>query len=441
VTGLDARFRERLGALEAALGRPARQVVAFSGGLDSTVLLRLLVTTAGPGTEVAAVHVDHQLHPDSRTWAEQAVRGAARLGVDCRVLSVTPDTGAGRGVEAAAREARYAALAGCLTSGDWLLSGHHQDDQVETLLLNLLRGSGPDGLAAMPESRPFAGGWLVRPLLAVSRAELAEYATEARLEWIEDPSNAERGYDRNFLRHEVLPVIGKRWPDAGVRMERSIERLKEASELLAALGRADLDSAAGSGVVDTACLAGLSAPRQRNALRVAIREAGLPLPSRDVLEALRTDLVSARDDAMPLVAWPGGEARRFRARLYLMPPLPPAPSASLPIDGDRLSLPAGLGELRLEPGADRGIDPALVEAGLTVRWRVGGERLKPGADRPTRTLKKLLQEASTLPWMRDRLPLLYVGDRLVAVADRFLAEDASASPGVRVRWLGHPPVK
>jgi tRNA(Ile)-lysidine synthase len=103
-------------------------------------------------------------------------------------------------------------------------------------------------------------------------------------------------------------------------------------------------------------------------------------------------------------------------------------------------LPAGLGELRLEPGADRGVDPALVEAGLTLRWRVGGERLKPAADRPTRTLKKLLQESSILPWMRDRLPLLYAGDRLVAVADRFLAEDASASPGVRVRWLGHPPV-
>ena len=116
------------------------------------------------------MHVDHRLHPDSRAWAEEAVRGAARLGADCRVLTVTPDTGAGRGVEAAAREARYAALAGCLGSGDWLLSGHHQDDQVETLLLNLLRGSGPDGLAAMPESRRFAGGWLVRPLLAVSRA-------------------------------------------------------------------------------------------------------------------------------------------------------------------------------------------------------------------------------------------------------------------------------
>ena len=224
MTGIAARVRERLRVLENALGRPARYLVAFSGGLDSTVLLDLLAGSADARLPVIALHVDHQLHPDSASWAEHAVRVARSFGVDCRVLAVRPDTAAGRGTEAAAREARYAALGGCLEPGDWLLSGHHEDDQVETLLLNLLRGSGPDGLAAMPEARPFAGGWLVRPMLGVSRAELERHAEVERLDWIEDPSNAERGYDRNYLRHEVLPVIGARWPDAGMRLRRSIER-------------------------------------------------------------------------------------------------------------------------------------------------------------------------------------------------------------------------
>ena len=148
----------------------------------------------------------------------------------------------------------------------------------------------------------------------------------------------------------------------------------------------------------------------------------------------------ARDDAMPLVAWPGGEARRYRGRLYLMPPLPAPPSGALPFVDEKLALPGDLGELQLEPGAPSGIAPALAEAGLTVRWRTGGERLQPAAGRPTRTLKKLLQEAGILPWMRDRLPLLYAGDELVAVADRWVAADAASSPGVRVRWLRHRPV-
>lgn len=441
MTAIASRVRARLAALEDELGRPARYVVAFSGGVDSTVLLKLLVEDVTDRLPVIAVHVDHQLHPESASWAEHAVGIARSFGVDCPVLRVLPDTAAGRGVEAAAREARYAALEAFLEPGDWLLSGHHADDQVETLLLNLLRGSGPDGLAAMPESRPFAGGWLVRPMLAVSRTELARYAERERLDWIEDPSNAERDYDRNYLRHEVLPVIGARWPDAGTRIQRSIERLKEASDVLAELGRADIGGVTGeSGAIELGRLRDLSAPRQRNALRAAVRAAGLPLPPRDVLEALRRDLVPARDDAMPLVAWPGGEARRYRERLYLMPPLPAPPSAALPFAGERLRLPGDLGELRLEPGTARGIAPALVEAGLTVRWRDGGERLKPAADRPTRPLKKLLQEASILPWMRDRLPLIYAGEQLVAVADRWVADDAASSPGVGVRWLRHPPV-
>ena len=188
----------RLDALEADLGSPLRYVIAFSGGLDSTVLLASLAALDGK-VPLYAVHIDHQLQAASGEWAETARSIAAGLGIECRIVRVRPDARSGKGPEGAAREARYAALAELLEPGDWLLSAHHADDQVETLLLNLLRGSGPDGLAAMPESRRLGKGWLVRPFLAVTRAQLAEAAAELELTWIDDPSNAECDFDPGQL--------------------------------------------------------------------------------------------------------------------------------------------------------------------------------------------------------------------------------------------------
>ncbi len=437
MTAVADTLTRRLDALEATLGRPSRFVLAFSGGLDSTVLLHALAT-AGRDVPLLAVHVNHQLQSPAAEWAETAREAALALGVDCRVERVEPDRSAGKGLEAAAREARYAALSALLEPGDWLLSAHHADDQVETLFLNLLRGSGPDGLAAMPESRRLGAGWLVRPLLAVTRDELAGYAARFELDWVDDPSNAERDFDRNYLRHEVLPRIAERWPDSLKRLTRSIERQQDASALLAEIGNADVALSAAPDRLDVTGLLGLSAVRRRNALRAAIRLSGLGAPPAAVLEAIDTDLLPARVDGAPHVAWPGGEARRYRGTLYLMPMLAPPPRDALPFDRDSLALPGGLGTLVLERGDGPGLAPALVAGGLTVRWREGGERLRLAAEGPTRPLKKLLQEASIVPWMRERLPLVYAGDTLVAVADRYMAAEATATPGVRIRWLDHP---
>ena len=439
MSDVAATLESRLDALETMLGPPSRFVIAFSGGLDSTVLLHAVVT-AGRDVPLLAVHVDHQLQAASAEWADTACRTARAWGVDCRIETVVPDRAMGKGPEGAARVARYAALSALLEPGDWLLSAHHADDQVETLFLNLLRGSGPDGLAAMPASRALGAGWLVRPFLALTRETLAGYARSFELDWIDDPSNAECTFDRNFLRREVLPRLAERWPDSVQRLSRSVERQQDAKRLLGEIGRLDLAALGKPDRLDVQRLLELSTARQRNVLRVAVQRAGLPAAPGSVLDAIVADVLPARDDAEPLVAWPGGEARRYRGTLYLLAPLMPPPREPLEFAGEILSLPGDLGSLLLDAGDHEGLAPEVVAEGLAVRWREGGERLRAVADGPTRELKKLLQEAAIVPWMRARLPLLYAGDRLVAVADRFLAADVTTRPGVRIRWHDHPAV-
>jgi tRNA(Ile)-lysidine synthase len=439
VTELASRLRDRLDRLEARLGQPRNTIIAFSGGLDSTALLHALVE-AGRTPGLVAVHVDHQLHPDSATWALRAVDEARLLGVDCVIETVTTAVTAGEGVEAAARAARYAALQKRLEPGDWLLTAHHLDDQVETLLLNMLRGSGPDGLAAMPDVRELAAGWLVRPLLEVSRGELAEYASLHKLAWLDDPANAVLDFDRNFLRQEVLPRLEGRWPDAARRLARTVERQQEVSRLLGEIGADDLERIGAEGRLDVAQLLAMSPARRRNVLRTAIRDAGLTMPPRTALLAIDGELLPARGDASPLVQWRGGEARRYRGNVYLGKPLGKPPEQALDFDGHSAGLPDGLGTLVLEERGEPGLGRDIVGRGLSVRWRQGGETLRVTPDGPTRALRKLLQEAGVVPWMRDRLPLIYAGEELVAVADRFVAAGATGSPGFAVRWIDAPQI-
>ena len=426
-----------LAGFAARHGEASRYVVAYSGGLDSSVLLKLLADTAG--VPVKAVHVDHRLHPESGDWARFCRSAAAALDVEFALLLIEPDPASGQGLEAAARALRYRALEAELEPGDWLLSAHHLDDQAETLLLNLMRGSGPDGLAAMPGWRPFGRNWLLRPFLDVPRSALERSARERSLCWIEDPGNAGFEQDRNYLRHRVLPVIRQRWPDALTRLERSVRRAAEARGLLQELARADLDTLGEAERIALAGLRALSGARQRNVIRAAVRELRLPPPPASVLAAIQNDLLAARPDAQPVVAWPGAQARRFADALHLMSPLRPAPKDDIRIDAGTAELPAGLGRIRLCEAAAQGLNPALAARGLSVRWRHGGERIRCCGH--SRRLKKLLNEMRVLPWMRDRVPLVYAGGQLVAVADWFLADEARASPGLAVRWDGAPAVR
>jgi tRNA(Ile)-lysidine synthase len=429
---------EHLAALCNEAPAPSRYVLAYSGGLDSTVLAHALASS-GTGIPVIAIHIDHGLHPQSGQWGEHCRAFAAELGIAYRCRKVTVQLESGKGPEASAREARYTALHGEIEPGDWLLSAHHREDQAETLLLNLLRGSGPAGLAGIGAVRRFGVGWLARPLLQVERAALRRYADEHDLEYLEDPSNTDRRFDRNFLRHEVLPRLQTRWPDVAARLQRSARHAGEAAALLADLAAIDLDALGGRAErlpVDE--LLALPRARQRNLVRHALRICGLSTPTALQLDRILDEVLPAREDAQPHVSWPGASVRRYRNGLYLLPEWLPDVPQTAEFEAGRAVLGEGLGLLQLEEGARRGLDPDLVGRGLRLGFRCGGESFKPDGQAHTRKLKKLLQDEGVVPWMREHVPLVYCGDDLVAVGDLWIAADAAATPGVAVRWEERP---
>jgi tRNA(Ile)-lysidine synthase len=442
VTFSPASLLERLGDLEAGANKPDRYVIALSGGLDSTVLAAALAATRDVhGKALLAVHVDHRLHEKSAEWSDHCGRLAARLDIEFVAEAVDVDTASGSGLEAAARDARYRVLATHVRANDWLLSAHHRDDQAETLLLNLMRGSGPGGLAGIGSLNRFGNGWLARPLIDVSRAALEAYASEIGLGWVEDPSNQDRRFDRNYLRHEVLPTLEEHWPDVTRRLARSADLAGEAAALLEDL--ADIDLRAVGDRPERISVDGLlrlTRARQGNLLRHSLRRAGLPLPGAARLAAILDHVVPAREDAQPVVRWSGAEMRRYRGKLYILPsPGGASPASGGPKLGDApLELGQSMGSLELAAGAPLGLSEAVIERGLTVHCRRGGEEIKLPGQTHTRKLKKLLQENGIVPWMRDRLPLVYSGEQLVAVADLWLAADAASEPGTAIVWHDRP---
>jgi tRNA(Ile)-lysidine synthase len=418
--------------------------VAFSGGLDSTVLLAAL-TRLRLRSPLRAAHVDHGLHADSAHWSAHCAAVAADLGVSFVCERVEVDREASIGLEGAARAARYAALSGLISSGEVLATAHHGDDQLETVLLRLLRGTGVRGLRGIVERSPFAGGWLVRPLLGFTRAEILEQGHAWNLRWLEDPANDDLRHDRNFLRREVVPRLVSRWPAAARSAQRLAQQAADAERIIDDVAALDAGSATDLGRVPRAALVGLDEARQRNVLRHVLSKLDLPAPSARKLEELRAAFIDARPDAQPVVRWPGAEARAYRAHLYLMKPLPAASPPHYRATLNEQSRWTGPeGELRLEPVAEgQGLPESWLEPGLELRFRAGGEALRPLERAHGRTLKRCLQEAAIVPWMRSRIPLLFHADRLVAVADLWLADETRSVPEqrrYRVLWSNHPPL-
>lgn len=411
--------------------------VAFSGGADSTALLAAVAAlTPGPA-RLRALYVDHQLHPDSHAWGRHCRKVAAALGVKLQVRRVRVARGRGQSLEAAAREARYGALGAALASGEALLTAHHADDQLETVLLQLLRGAGVAGLAAMPACAPFARGVLVRPLINVPRAQLRAWARSRGLRWIEDASNADERLDRNYLRARVLPPILARWPAAAATVVRGARHAAEAQRMLDALGAADVARASHGAMLSAAVLRALPPERRRNALRSWITRAGYLTPSARRLGEIAGPLLAARVDAHPRVAWAGAIVERQGDLLALRAP------AAVPVARRALNwrwrrerhhaLPGGAGSLSLQDDARGPLDLDALAATLIVRARRGGERLRPVRGGARRVLKSLLQEARVPLEERARMPLVYAGRRLVAVADRWLDESVQASSASRRR--------
>ena len=408
------------------VGRDAPVFVAFSGGLDSTVLLRALASNRDVRARgLRAIHVHHGLSDQADAWTVHCERVCAALSVPLHVANVVVDRKSKLGLEAAAREARHAALAAELDDAALLALAQHQDDQAETFLLRALRASGPDGLAAMRALRPFAQGWLWRPLLGVPRARLRDYANAHGLKWIEDPANDTLAHDRNYLRAKILPLLRERWPHADAALARSAALSAQAAALLAdddaqALADARTDDPR---VLAIEPLRALPPTRRARALRRWILERGLPpLPAEGIAQ-IETDLATNAPDTDFRFEWAGAELRRWRdrwraARVQAQV----APDWSDTWDGRMpLMLPDG-GTLEL-------IDAPAFDAPLRVRLRNGGERITLPGRTHSHSLKHALQEMAMPPWERACVPLLVdADDRVLAAGDRL----ASAS---FAQWL------
>lgn len=403
--------------------------VALSGGEDSTALLGLLAQLPQVQGRLRAVHVNHGLHPDSAHWSRLCRDTCRTLHVPLAIRRLRLTCPPGASVEAVAREARYAALGTALRAGELLLSAHHLEDQLETVLLQLLRGAGLRGLAAMPATTPFADGVLVRPLLELPRAALRGWVRSRGLACVADPANADVRFDRNFLRHRVLPVVLGRWPAAAQTVTRSARHLAEAQELLDELAAADVARAADGRALSAAALRALPLPRRRNALRYWIGRSGAVPDARRLAEIAET-LLAARPDSNPVVRFGQLEVERHAGRLSLGVRRPAAPAYELTWHlrrSPRLTLPSGAGRLELRPSSQGLIDANALPAQVTVRSRRGGERLRPRIDGPSRTLKSLLQTERIALGERRHLPLLYAGEQMLAVADLWV--DARWQPG------------
>ncbi len=426
--------------IERHLPHGGRLSVGYSGGLDSTVLLNLLAGLRGRlGYALSAVHIHHGLSANADVWTAHCERVCAELHVPLRVIHVDVAP-AGEGPEAAARAARYREFARLDVDG--LALAQHRDDQAETVLLQLLRGGGPKGLSAMPEARRLESGrvQLIRPLLEISRAELAAWARARNLAWVEDESNLQTHFSRNALRLAVLPLIERHFPDSAAVLARSAGQFAETAGLLDALADLDGGEAGPLESLEIRRLAALPEARARNLLRRHLELAGATLRQDGLREGLR-QILSARPEAQVELVFGAVALRRYRGRAWVIPATEVVsgvrqnkPEQEIPWQGEAALAWAG-SQLRFQAMEDGGI--RLRDDAVVIRSRLGGEHLRLDKKRPRRALKDLLRESAIPPWQRERLPLVYVGDRLAWVAGIGADADFVAGPGEqgwRITW-------
>ena len=392
--------------------------VAFSGGVDSTALLQLLNQWCRANRDappLTALHVNHGLQQQATEWENHCAWICRFLDVPFVALRAEIEA-EGKGLESAAREARYGCFEEQLEEGELLFMGHHQDDQVETFFLRLLRGAGVEGLAAMPRARELGLGHLLRPLLNLSRAQLEAYAQAQGLRWIDDPSNAETSPDRNYLRREVMPLLQQRWPgyrQTVTRAANHLAGLSAAREQSLPVPVTHYSSLGDPGLA-LDFLASSSDGDAQLLIRSWLRTLNLQLPDQTLLEEFLRQLREAAANARPLLDTGSYRLQRYRDHLYLLPADTPPPEESIILaPGETLDLP-GVGRIALRRCEKEGIWLAADEV-LHLQWRDGGERVRPAGGKRSKLLKKLLQEAAVPTWWRARVPLLYLGEELVAV--------------------------
>ena len=443
-------------------------VLALSGGVDSVVLLNVLIPLSSRMSfSLSAIHVDHGISPNSNRWAEFCCKICQSIGIPLKISKVQVRKESGGSLEAAAREQRYLEF-GALQA-DYVVLAQHLDDQAETLLLQLLRGAGVKGLGAMPVIRDYppetsaeAGGYsgqlsieqpeaggikLLRPMLEIARREIEDYAEEHALQWISDESNIDISFDRNFLRHQVLPLVERRFPGYRHTLSRVSRHMAEASLLLDELAEADGKRLGASGKLEIEQLRKLSPQRAKNLLRYTLAQQGAILPSAVKLDEMLKQLLSSRSDSRIHVVFGNAEIRCFRGQLHVQRASREKAGKTdgafqnLPLQWngeEQLAIRELDGVIQFSRCQSTGINlNKLIELPVTIRPRRGGERLRPDPSRPRRSLKNLLREAGLPPWERQTLPLIFSGEHLACVPGIGVDCDYQAAPGEQglvVNW-------
>lgn len=393
-------------------------LVAYSGGLDSHVLLHVMSQV--PDISLRAVYVDHGLQDASQWWGRHCREICSELAIPYQAIPLNLKVPSGQSLEAYAREKRYAAFASLLEEGEVLLTGHHQNDQAETLLIQLMRGAGGAGLSAMPMIAGFGKGHLMRPFLNFHRSALEDYASKYQLSFVDDETNEDLRYDRNYLRHQILPQLEERWPGCYGTLSRAALLQGETQRLLDGYLREDLKSFSGqvAGTLSVKLLQACDSAKQRALLRIWITNAGFIAPSAKKLRHIISDALFCSNEASPCIQWQDVEVRRFRDDLYVMEALSIHDESQmfywdnlnedLPIKSLGLSLQSSLLGSWREKAQQQ-------EIGLTVKFRQGGESIRPAGRDKSISLKNLFQQFAVPPWMRARMPLVYFNDDLIMV--------------------------
>ncbi len=423
-----------------------RIVIGYSGGVDSHVLLHLCAALPELRPRVTAVYIHHGLQAVADDWAVHCQRTAEALGVAFMAIPVNARAGLGQSPEEAARNARYAAFRTLIGAGDVLMFAQHRQDQLETVLLQLFRGSGLQGLSGMPNHIKFGAGWLLRPLLEASQQAVLDYAHTYQLQWVEDPSNLSNAYDRNFLRNSIVPLLKQRWPALDKTVARSAGHCQEAGQWLSVIAEQQF-----AAVFDQARqalsipqLLALPEPAQRWVIRHWYGHLHLKMPSQAFMGRIFAEVIHAQASGNPQLLGQGHCLRRYRDTLYCLPmqaeSLQPAdlPPAITWVDKQTpLILPDG-NCLQGAPATSGILRSVWQQADIVIQFRRGGEKITLPKRTGSHCLKKLYQEAAIPPWQRPLMPLVYLNGQLAAVGALWISTQFYQAQGDCVRLLIMP---
>ena len=413
--------------------------IALSGGVDSMVLLDLLSKAKRSSDVIKAIHINHNLHESSKEWVDFVKDACKKYKLPLIIESINPKQ-EGFGLEAEAREQRYKKFKEIILDNECLLTAHHLDDQIETTLFRIFRGTGLDGLRSIRKKAKFGKGLLCRPLINIPREAIEQYAKLNDIKWIEDPSNKNIYFDRNYLRNNIVPSIKKRWPNAQKTITRLSSLAENNQKLLHELAKEDIGEIEKFNVLDLGILSNKSALRINNIFRFMILKNKMGIPSLKVLENGIETLINAKSDS-PIITWDGFSIRRYKNTLYFFnPDLKQDEIRPLKMKwfiDETINLGGNRGSIQARFIKGQGIALNKCPKSLEIKYRKGGEQIKPSGHKITKSLKNLFQENNVLPWVRDQIPLFYLDEELISVGDLWFNQDYKAKEqedGFLISW-------